>query len=1012
MRPYKMSRTTEKFVQEIKKTMTVLPTGCRLDCPERNCSQFSGLARLHGGTKAKTIFLLDYVATEDEAQSGYLGVGPAGRYLHANFIRVATGKLGGFGYALLPVRRSSHLKDPPDFDGPAAKLCWSFLYRDLTQLKPETLVVFSVDTFRLLVGHAQNAHELPQPADQTMLKLHGRFFPMDLGPLGTVDVFFCLAPEQVMRNPSAGRFFLLDRDAFIRRYLPSYVTTDQTFGKIEIQEIQLLRTEEQCLGYLDHLRTGLRQPTVLVFDTETRNLNRRHNNAFLTWQFCHQDGKAVVLPIEHPGLPLFAAPEAKERLVRAATMLFNSTPEQTNIQWMIGHNIKFDLETMYGLLGILVRMDDAVPWWCSMLVAHWLDENRKSVAEHYGGRPYGLKAIGAELFGFKYRAEHLEAREEGALTDLSIEDLAEYGGSDVILNWHLYWAQRELASMQPDHALEKLDRFVRRYFWPASRAMAIMEVNGLHTSQSHVDYMAGLQSPIWNRMYEIQEHEIQQCPEVLHFRRLFADRLMGKKKHLIGGVEFRQESIFDDIVEPPKVYLNRQRHQRAFYLDYLGAKPFKETDAGQPSLDKKFLAHYADPTAYRELAPIKQFSRYDGAVDQLPKNPLQLDLEYREMKKLGGYMRDFGRRLRDPGGDCVDGRIRASFHLSGTDTGRLSSSSPNLQQLPTRGKHAKVIKNVFQAEPGCVLIQADYKTAEVRWGAIFSGDENLTRVFREARDILVKACQDDTVDDQTFKAAQLASDLHRRTASLMFNLPPEQVGDQMRQASKSITFGLMFGMDVKTLAANNGWTIKEGEEKLALFFAAFPQLHGWLTKIPDVAKRQGYVETVMGRRRRLGHLFATGQWKHQGDGDRRAMNSPIQGQSSDAGVLGVCNFISYTLDRGLEQRWLLQNIVHDSCLIQTPLDELREALPVIEHCLVDGMRNYIEQHWDVTLRVPIEAEFEIGLQYGALHKWDGRPKSLDALVAKLADEAQKLWSPQPKRERRPPPILDLVSHPA
>ena len=505
---------------------------------------------------------------------------------------------------------------------------------------------------------------------------------------------------------------------------------------------------------------------------------------------------------------------------------------------------------------------------------------------------------------------------------------------------------------------------------------------------------------------------IQQESTELLFRQQYADLLAGKKKHLVGGAELHQESIFDDFAaEPPKVYLNRQRHQRAFYLDFLGAMPFKETKEGLPSLDKKFLAHYGAPAVYRLLEPVKRFPHYEGAVERLPKNPVQLDLEYREMKKLGGYMRDMDQRLRDPGGDCVDGRIRASFHLSGTDTGRLSSSSPNLQQLPTRGKHAKVIKNVFQAEPGCVLIQADYKTAEVRWGAIFSGDENLTRVFCEARDVLVRASLDDTIDDRTFKAAQLSSDLHRRTASLMFNLPPDQVSDQMRQAAKSITFGLLFGMDVKTLASNNGWSVREGEEKLALFFAAFPQLHDWLTKIPEVAKRRGYVETIMGRRRRLGHLFATGQWKHQGDGDRRAMNSPIQGQSSDAGVLGVCNFISYTLDRGLEQRWRLQNIVHDSCLIQTPIEDLREALPVIEQCLVDGMRRYIEQHWDVTLRVPIEAEFEIGLQYGALHKWDGRPKTLTELIKKLDAEAAKLWAEPAKRDRRPPPVLDLVSHP-
>jgi len=171
---------------------------------------------------------------------------------------------------------------------------------------------------------------------------------------------------------------------------------------------------------------------------------------------------------------------------------------------------------------------------------------------------------------------------------------------------------------------------------------------------------------------------------------------------------------------------------------------------------------------------------------------------------------------------------------------------------------------------------------------------------------------------------------------------------------------------------------------------------------------------MMGRRRRLADFYATKQMKHAGEADRKAMNSPIQGQSSDAGVIGLNNFVEYVLTHELERRWLIENVVHDSILFQVPMDDVRAVLPVIKRCLTVGMREYIERHWGVEVPVTLRCDFEIGLRYGDLHGWDQREKTLGRILEKVSNDAKKLWDLQDKlpegvvQLRKPPQALDLI----
>jgi DNA polymerase I-like protein with 3'-5' exonuclease and polymerase domains len=242
----------------------------------------------------------------------------------------------------------------------------------------------------------------------------------------------------------------------------------------------------------------------------------------------------------------------------------------------------------------------------------------------------------------------------------------------------------------------------------------------------------------------------------------------------------------------------------------------------------------------------------------------------------------------------------------------------------------------------------------------------------------------------------------------MFGVEPAKVAKAQRQASKSITFGLTYGMGTETLAANNGWTMNEAEEKVDMFFSAFPDLKKWLENNPKIAREKGYVETMMGRRRRLDIFYSKENFRLKAKADRLAMNAPIQGQSSDGGTIGLFQFLQYLLDNNLEKRWLVQNVVHDSCLVQVPMDDIDDALKAMQYHFVDGMSDYIKQHFGFTLPLPIECEIEVGIKYGDLTKWDGRPSTLPALKEKLKADAKALWHTKKEKTGKPAKDLDLV----
>jgi uracil-DNA glycosylase family 4 len=1016
-----MDYRLKDFATKLKKTTHFSAFTCSLEaCPLfPSCTQIPSQGQLFGNKKAKVLFVFGSPGEEDSYFSTP-AVSPAGIYFRDKWLSPFITEVGGVPYLItylvkgaLPEAKTSQ----SEFE-----YCWQHFYESLLINKPEVIVAFGSNVFEQLYKKAKNKEKLPDPDSHGVGKLRLNPMVVQFDDDYSSTVYVNYAPSFILKSPASASYFAEDRDRVINHFCPNKKNISKQ--TITVDKVDLIDTVDGALDFIDFLTRGLPRNEMfdLAFDTETENLNRVYNNKFLSWQFTWEENKAVFIPIEHPDRSVFEKIEDKVKLINAFQKLLNSSPEKTRIAWILGHNIKFDLSILYGLFKILPR--GSIPLWDTLLGMHWLDENRKSMGAVLEGKPYSLKTLGKELFGFNYKSAAIEARADGDLVSLTFDDLVEYGGSDTILTWHLKQKQMQLANLQPDNALPKLERFMQRYYSPASRAIALMECNGIYVANKQLDHLQGEESPIWNRLLQIENVELQESPEVKDFRQM-------NQKLLQGETDVSYDDLWgeeEDTSSLPIFNPNKQEQAASFYLDFLMLEPLTHSKkTKKATLNKAFLNHYAANDVYLALPVIAPYLEYyktpishEDDESVLPKNPLQLILEHRELSKLGNtYLKNIGEMIEDKKGDCIDNRVRASFWLAGTDTGRLSSSNPNLQQLPSgRSPMAKEIKNLFQAEPpskkflqGTCLIQLDYKTAEVRWAAIFANDKNLIRIFNEARDALLKACDPNSnISEEEFQKTQLASDIHRQTASLMNGVLPTEVTKAMRQTVKAITFGLLFGMGTQTLATNNGWSLEEATEKVNMFFSAFPELKTWLENAPKRAKARGYMETIMGRRRRLDFLFATKNFRDENKASRLAMNAPIQGQSSDGGTIGVFQFLQFLLDNKLERRWLIQNVVHDSVLVQVPIPDIEKALTAMQYYFVDGMSEYIKKYFNFTLPLPIECEIEIGLKYGDLTKWDGRPSTLPILIEKIKQDAKALWYTKKEVTDKPSKDLDLVKY--
>jgi DNA polymerase I len=301
-------------------------------------------------------------------------------------------------------------------------------------------------------------------------------------------------------------------------------------------------------------------------------------------------------------------------------------------------------------------------------------------------------------------------------------------------------------------------------------------------------------------------------------------------------------------------------------------------------------------------------------------------LEYRELAKLKStYVEALPVEINPK-----TGRVHSSFSQTGSVTGRLASSDPNLQNIPTRTDLGRRVRQGFVSGPDQLLLSVDYSQIELRIVAHMSGDEAMLAAFRAEEDI------------------------HAATAAAILNLPLEQVNKEQRRHAKAINFGLIYGMSAFGLSRTTDLTLAESEDFVKAYFIKFPGVKSYLDGMRKLAAQQGYVETLLGRRRYFPNLRGQSNQNLRNREEREAINAPIQGTAADIMKLAMIRLPGALLAEKLQTRLILQ--VHDELVLECPRAELLDAARVVQQVMENAY----------PLSIPLSTEARWGENWGNL----------------------------------------------
>lgn len=882
-------------------------------------------------------------------------------------------------------------------DPAATKACLKYLKADIEKIKPTKIVVLG------------GALKILFPAAPKMSIARGQHFEHDtLGKIfATYHPKFILHKQNLYEQWRNDLQLILGSDTLLKK--------ENRWSKP--WKHRLLTNIDEIEKYVDFLLTN---PKIKVIscDTETKNLNKRYDNILGMLQFCHDGKNAVAIPYHHPQSG-FTLDEYK-RLDAALIKLF--TQPNPGFKHWIFHNMEFDFR-MFMNFGLGITKFNR-PLMDTMTMAYCQDENRgKSGIDG----PYRLETLIRDYLKVEKYGDDPEIaikRKQGRLLEIDIERLAAYGCGDVVYTFRLYYNILERAKRE-DYK-DKLLLLSEHWFEPVVRMNAIMGSNGFWVDIEQLRLLKDKQkSPITIRMAEIKAW----WPTSKFAKKVNA--LMRKRE--LGG---KMKPLFSDSGD--WVFdINKQDHKRTLFFDVMALEPIdfgkgkrkvlygrnKGQEIPSGKLDKHFQEKYA---IHEEVAMLQEHSG---------------------LKKLAtSYVKSIYEFL-DPRNEtegAKDQRVRPSFWVTTTDTGRSSCTDPNLQQVPRADNWAKKqIKNMYAAEPGTALVQLDFMTSEIRWWGILSKCKALAAAFaggKKARmryhklsaeysskhpkmkypildagvslldmsipnlkgkhpDKALKVAEQRLAKDPKFKElceakkkAGIEGDLHKSTASQMYQVSIEKVTSNQRNDTKAIVFGSMFGRGAKAIAQQLGIAdINIVAGRIADFFKQFVAAEQWFYDTEDLAEDQGYVESPIGRRRRL-ITFKLGLADQQeiARAKRIARNSPIQGISSDGAFLGSAMFCDWLIENDKwhvhpdKSCWLIQDVVHDSCVLQVPIEDIQEAIEAIQPFFTTKLMERMTKIWpDCQFNIPLEVDFEVGLKWGEMESWDGTQLHLGYLMNRI-----------------------------
>jgi DNA polymerase-1 len=377
--------------------------------------------------------------------------------------------------------------------------------------------------------------------------------------------------------------------------------------------------------------------------------------------------------------------------------------------------------------------------------------------------------------------------------------------------------------------------------------------------------------------------------------------LNSQSKDLTNRIKKLEKKAYD--IAGEEFNLGSTKQLREIFFEKLNYRIIKKTPGGQPSTDEKVLAELAEEY-------------------ELPK----VLLEHRTLSKLKSTYTD---KLPDQISPST-GKVHTSFHQAVTTTGRLSSSDPNLQNIPIRTEDGRRIRQAFEPSVDHNFISADYSQIELRVMAHMSKDSGLLTAFQEGEDV------------------------HSKTASEVFNVELEEVTADMRRNAKAINFGLIYGISAFGLGKQLGISRNLAAEYMAMYFEKYPGVKEYMESTKELASQNGYVETLFGRRLYLRDINASNAMRRQAS-ERAAINAPVQGTAADIMKIAMIKMHKSIKKEGVEAKLILQ--VHDELILDTPKKEIDTVVGLVTDSMM-GAAN---------LDVPLEIDIGIGDNWDQAH---------------------------------------------
>ncbi len=381
------------------------------------------------------------------------------------------------------------------------------------------------------------------------------------------------------------------------------------------------------------------------------------------------------------------------------------------------------------------------------------------------------------------------------------------------------------------------------------------------------------------------------------------------------------------LFEKMSIDLGKRMAEIEMQVYQMVGRPFNINSTQQLS-DVLFKSLKLEPPDRGRKTASGHFSTSADVLEELRgKHPVvDLILENRELSKLKSTYVDALPRAVDP----ATGRVHTSYSQTTAVTGRLSSSNPNLQNIPTRTDLGRTVRNGFIAAPGQVLLSIDYSQVELRIVAHIAGDKAMLDAFRQEQDI------------------------HATTAAAIYVIPLDQVTKEQRRHAKAINFGLIYGMSAFGLTRTTELTLAEADAFVKAYFQQFPGVKKYLDDTRRLAAKQGYVETLLGRRRYFPALMGQINQQTKNREEREAINAPIQGTAADIMKIAMNKIPAALASEGLQGCMLLQ--VHDEIVIECPQNELAKTARVVQHVMESAY----------PLTIPLSTEARWGRSWGEM----------------------------------------------